>query len=66
MMRDKFTTYENSLIELDMENLQQRRLILSKKFVKNCSTNEKTASLFEKNDKKHKMLTRKIETIKVT
>ena len=65
IMKEKFTSYDNSLFELDMENLQQRRLTLSKKFAKNCMTNAKTAFLFEKTNKKHIMLTRKSENIKV-
>ena len=65
-MKNKFTSYDENLQELELENLHTRRHTLSKKFGKKCLTNEKTKSLFQKNEKEHQMKTRKSDHIKVT
>ena len=65
MLGDKYTSYENSLLKLDIENLSDRRKHLCLSFAKKCVKNEKTKHMFPQNIKKHQMETRMPEKFKV-
>ena len=49
---NNYTTYEKSLLKLDIENLADRRKHLCLNFAKKCVKNEKTKHMFPQNVKK--------------
>ena len=46
ILGQKYENYENSLEELNLENLHARREKLCKKFANKCTQNEKTKHMF--------------------
>ena len=50
ILKNKYKTYEESLLYLNLETLEKRRQDLSLKFAKDCIKNEKFKSLFEENE----------------
>ena len=58
ILKKQYTTYQNALNLLQLENLKNRRESLCLQFAKKCLTNTKMKRLFHKIPKKHKMLTR--------
>ena len=65
MLGEKFTTYSNAIIQLDMQCLSDRREQLCLNFAQKCSRNPKTKSIFPLNRKKHDMSTRNPEKYQV-
>jgi hypothetical protein len=65
ILGDKFITYEQGLLKLDMDNLSERRRALCLSFAQKCSKNPKTSHMFPRNEKTHIMETRKPENFKV-
>ena len=65
ILEDKYETYENSLMKLDMETLETRRISLCLAFAKKASKNPKCKTMFPLNDKKHDMKTRNGDIYKV-
>ena len=65
MLKEKYQTYENSLLLLNLDSLTERRNILSLKFAKSGIKNNKLNDLLPLTDKIHKMKTRKNEKYKV-
>ena len=49
-MKNKYTTYEDSLLKLNIQSLEERRLDLNLKFAKQCTKNEKFKNLFPENE----------------
>ena len=50
ILKNKYKTYEESLLYLNLETLEKRRQDLSLKFAKDCIKNKKFKSLFEENE----------------
>ena len=65
MLKEKYQTYEISLLLLNLDSLTERRNILSLKFAKSGIKNNKLNDLLPLTDKIHKMKTRKNEKYKV-
>ena len=65
MLKEKYETYENSLLLLNLDSLTERRNILSLKFAKSGIKNNKLNDLLPLTDKIHNMKTRKNEMYKV-
>jgi len=64
-MGEQYKSYENSLKELGIESLQNRREKLCLKFARKCVANENTKHMFPLNKKTHHMKTREKETYEV-
>ena len=62
----EYEDYLTSLIKLNMNTLEDRRIMLNKKFAEQCVENPKTKMHFIKNSKTHEMKTRYQEKFKVT
>ena len=60
ILKNRFTTYEQALISLNLSTLDSRRDQLSLKFALNCRKNEKTRHIFPLNKKTHNYEVRKI------
>ena len=58
ILQDEYKTYENALIILDLEKLNERREHLCLQFAKKCVGHDKMKHLFPKNKKSHVMVTR--------
>ena len=58
ILQDEYKTYENALIILDLEKLNERREHLCLQFAKKCLGHDKMKHLFPKNKKSHVMVTR--------
>ena len=58
ILQDEYITYENALMILDLEKLNERREKLCLQFAKKCLGHEKMKHLFPLNKKTHKMDTR--------
>ena len=65
MLGEKYTDYENGLMKVDLDKLNDRREHLCLKFAKNCINNEKTKDLFKMNEKTHNMEARNTEEFQV-
>ena len=65
VLREKFKTYENALLILNLDSLQKRRQDMCLKFAKSGIENGKLNDLFPVNEKTHKMKTREDEKYKV-
>ena len=65
ILGNEYNGYENSLLKLDMEKLEDRRKQLCLNFAKKCVQNPKTKHMFQENKKKHNMKTRTTEKYKV-
>ena len=61
ILKDSYTTYENALLRLDLDTLEDRRKDLCKKIALRCIKNPKTKNMFPENTKNHNMKTRKNE-----
>ena len=61
----RYTTYSDALDKLNIESLEDRRKSLCLKFAKKCLQVEKLKKLFPRNVKKHNMLKRGSEFVKV-
>ena len=66
ILKEKYSTYKESLEALNILSLYDRREELALKFAINCKDNEKTEDLFPLNKKKHKMKTRRQGKYKIT
>ena len=64
ILGNEYNGYENSLLKLDMEKLEDRRKQLCLNFAKKCVQNPKTKHMFQENKKKHNMKTRTTEKSK--
>ena len=60
-MKEKYTHYEDSLLQNNLESLEVRRQRLALKFAKDCINNEKFKYIFPRNDFTQKMKTRNEE-----
>ena len=65
ILGQKYKSYKNSLIKLNLESLEERRESLCLRFAQKCTTNEKTKEMFPLKFKTHNMKTRKIEKYEV-
>ena len=65
ILGDKYRSYEQGLLKLDMENLSERRKTLCLRFAKKCTQNPKTSHMFPKNNKTHNMETRQPEIFRI-
>ena len=65
VLKNRFTTYEQALISLNLSTLESRRDQLSLRFALNCRKNEKTKHIFPLNNKTHNYELRKISTYMV-
>ena len=65
-MKDNYINYENSLNELQMESLLERRCKLAMNMALNCQQNEKTKQFFVEKKVVHPMKTRNREKYEVT
>ena len=63
--KKNYNGYKNSLRELSLESLEERRQKLTRRMTKKLSEHEKTKDLFPLNDKTHTMLTRKTNKYKI-
>ena len=66
ILNNQYKNYKDALLKLDLEELSERRKSLCHKFAKKSIVTGKFNELFQKNDKKHTMKTRKSEVYKVT
>ena len=64
VLREKYSNYENSLMNLNLEALSQRRQSLSLKFAKSGMKYDKLNDLLPLNEKVHGMKTRECEKYK--
>ena len=53
ILKKKYTTYEKSLIKLNLTTLKQRRQDLTLRFAQHCLKSEKFKTLFPENDTHH-------------
>ena len=60
ILKKRYTSYEESLIKLNLQTLESRRDQLCLKWALNCRKNEKTKHIFPLNKKKHNYELRKI------
>ena len=69
VLKDKYKdneyAYENALLILNLQTLEQRRNELSLNFAKNCIKNDVSSDLFPKNNTNHPMKTRYQEMFQV-
>ena len=61
MMGHRYESYQKSLIELDIQTLEERREVLCLKFAQRCLKNDKAMKMFPLNNKTSDMKTRKQE-----
>ena len=61
ILGDQFKHYEQALLQLDLDNLHDRRTLLCLNFARKSCKNPKTSDMFPRNHKKHKMDTRSPE-----
>ena len=59
ILKNTYKTYDEALIKMDLDSLNDRRKNLDIKFAKSCLKNEKMKHLFPLNKKSHTMSTRK-------
>ena len=64
-MGNEYKGYRKSLLELDIETLDERRENLCLNFAKRCLKNEKARKMFPMNHKDHTMKTRNNDIFKV-
>ena len=50
MLKENYTSYENALATLHLENLETRRLMLCTRFAKKCLKFDKSREMFPRND----------------
>ena len=65
ILGQKYKSYKNSLIKLNLESLEERRESLCLRFVQKCTKNQRTQKMFPLRIKAHNMKTRNIENFKV-
>ena len=65
ILKNKYQNYEDSLLLLNLESLEQRRQGLALKFAKDCIINQKFQKMFPLNNHSEKMPTRHMETYQV-
>ena len=65
ILKNKFTTYEQALISLNLSTLESRRDQLCLRFARNCRKNEKTKHIFPLKKTTHNYELRKISTYMV-
>ena len=65
VLKEKYTTYEESLIKLNVDSLSQRRQILCLKFAKDGIKHDKLSDLLPMRTKEHDMQIRQSEKFKV-
>ena len=65
ILKSKYEDYEDSLIQLNLETLEERRQSLTLKFAKDCIKNEKFKYMFPENKYPDKLTTRYQEKYKV-
>ena len=65
ILKNKYKNYEDSLLLLNLENLEKRRQSLSLKFAKDCIKYKKFGNMFPLNDFSGKTQTRNMEKYKV-
>ena len=65
ILKERYKNYENALIILNLETLENRRKKLCRKFANNGIMNNTLKDLFPLNKKKHKMNNRHQEKYKV-
>ena len=61
VLGQKYSNYENALIQLNLQNLEERRQELSLKFAKSAIKYENMTDLFPMHNKEHNMTTREGE-----
>ena len=61
----ELVNYEDGLLKVDLESLEDRRKFLCKKFANKCLKNEKTKTMFPLRRKMHNMKARNEENFKV-
>jgi hypothetical protein len=49
ILKNKYTDYESSLLQLNLQSLEERRQYLSLKFANNCLKNPKFRTMFKEN-----------------
>ena len=59
MLRNKYNGYKDSLKQLNMKSLEERRENLCLDFAMKCTKNKRMKKMFPINKKLHKMKTRK-------
>ena len=65
VLKEKYKNYENALILLDLNSLEERRKEMCLKFAKNGIKNKTLNDLFPMNEKMHPMKTRENNKFKV-
>ena len=65
ILGNEYQSYEDALVQADLDCLKNRREELSYKFAKKCTKSEKTKDMFPKRVKEHQMKTRDEETFMV-
>ena len=65
ILGDQFKHYEQALLQLDLDNLHDRRTLLCLNFARKSCKNPKTSDMFPRNYKNHKMETRSPEEFQV-
>ena len=65
ILKNKYTSYQNSLLLMNLESLDKRRQGLSLKFAKDCIKNNKFGNIFPLNDLSGKTQTRNMEKYNV-
>ena len=65
ILKDKYINYENALMVLDLESLEQRRNELALTFAKKCLSNSRMKHLFKPNKSTHIMKPRNHEIFNV-
>ena len=61
ILGNEYKSYNESLLKLDMESLEDRRETLCLKFAQKCLKNPKTKNIFPENERIHNMQTRNPE-----
>ena len=65
VLKEKYTSYDNALLRLNMETLEERRSTLQLKFALSGIKNDKLNDLLLENGKPHTMETRNHEKFQV-
>ena len=59
ILKERYTTYDEALNALNLQNLENRRVMLCKKFAVSCVNNVRTRKHFQLSEKTHPMKTRR-------
>ena len=65
VLQNRYDTYENSLLKLNLDSMQSRYEILNLRFAEQCIKNNKFPDLFPLNERSHQMSTRRQEKFKI-